>query len=310
MNSKNESKFKEKLPSFFVLGVQKAGTTSLHDWLNQQPDVCLPPIKETHFYSDDEKYARGINWYVNQFGVCADHAVVGEIAPEYIYSLNAPKRIHEWAPTAKLILIVRHPIERAFSNYQMEVRMGYENLSFYQALLEESKRLAKTDNVNRAHFSYIARGRYSEQIYKYEQLFPATNILLIKFEDLIDDGDKGFTTYKNICEFIGLLSSSKLADRSKLGNPASSPKSRILNNLLHRESGVKKILGKLIPNQDFKEKFAHKLDVLNQRAVGRQSVGKVPELIIEQTREEIHLLQHKFGLELSDWIKRTDDIDS
>ena len=116
----------QRVPSFFVVGAQKAGTTSLHNWMAQQPDVCLPKLKETHFFSIQEIFERGIDWYLQQFPRCKYDSIVGEICPEYMYCKQAPYRIREWNPNPKIIFIFRHPIERAFSHYLMSVRGGYE----------------------------------------------------------------------------------------------------------------------------------------------------------------------------------------
>ena len=69
---------------FFVIGVQKAGTTSLHDWLAQQPDICLPKLKETHFFTYQSRYEKGVDWYLDQFNGSSDQ-VYGEICPDYIF---------------------------------------------------------------------------------------------------------------------------------------------------------------------------------------------------------------------------------
>ncbi len=308
MTKKFDLVIQEALPSFFVLGTQKAGTTSLHDWLVQQPDVSLPIMKETHFFAQDEKYARGIEWYINQFPNINENLIIGEIGPEYMYSEQAPFRIREWIHAPNFIFIFRHPIERAYSNYLMESRMGYEQLSFYQALVEEPRRLADGNWEKRAHYSYIARGRYTQQVDKYKQIFPESKYLYIKFDDLIADGVTGYAAYKRICEFIGLKSSPDIADRSKRRNPASMPYSRFIENFLYGKSVIKNVLGILLPNKDLKEKIAFRLDAINQRQMQKKPIGKVPESVIEQTKQEIMLLQKMSGLDLSDWNRRTDNI--
>jgi len=82
-----------KLPSFFVVGAQKAGTTTLHNWLNQQPGFCLPKTKETHFFSDPSRYARGLQWYINQYHECEQTDIYGEIYPDYGFYPDAAGRI-------------------------------------------------------------------------------------------------------------------------------------------------------------------------------------------------------------------------
>jgi len=293
------------LPSFFVVGAQKAGTTSLHHWLAQQPDICLPRLKETHFFSSDEKYQLGIEWYIDQFPKCRKNSVIGEIAPEYMFSKKAPYRIAKWINSPKMIFIFRHPIERAFSQYLMAVSMGYENLTFRRALLEEYRRISR-DQVARSRYGYMTRGRYAEQIERYSKVFPDAELLFIKFDDLIAQSKTGLVTYRRICDFIGLKSSPEIADRSIKSNPASIPKSRLLRDFLYRPSRLKKVLGTLIPNRDIKERIADLLVRLNQHRLPKPPMERVPMSIIDLTREEIRRLQEMTLLKLSAWCAHTD----
>jgi hypothetical protein len=154
-----------RLPSFFVVGAQKAGTTSLQDWLSQHPDICLPDIKETGFFNRDDVYIRGISWYVKQFPKCRSADVMGEINPEYMFCKKAAFRIREWIKSPKIIFLLRNPVDRAYSHYRMTVRRGYEELSFSNALLSEKVRLLADTDFNQVHFSYMARSYYSDQIF-------------------------------------------------------------------------------------------------------------------------------------------------
>ncbi len=294
------------LPSFFVLGAQKAGTTSLHRWLSQQPDVCLPLLKETHFFSSHEKYNRGIDWYIKQFPECRAGDIIGEIAPEYMFDREAARRIKKWIPSPKLIFIFRHPIERAYSNYLMSLRTGHEKSSFFKALLEEPGRLKKGGEEARATFSYMARGAYVTQVLRYKEVFPEASFLYVKFDDLIEKGDPGFQTYKRLCLFIGLSSDPALSDRSKAGNPASKPRSLLLRDFLYGSSVLKKTLGRLIRDKDFKERLASRLDGMNQRPISGVSMGKIPGIILDDAKREIERLQRLTSLDLTDWLSRTD----
>jgi hypothetical protein len=293
------------IPPFFVVGTQKAGTTSLHYWLAQQPDICLPRLKETHFFSSDEKYQLGIEWYIDQFPKCRKKSVMGEIAPEYMFSKKAPYRIRKWINSPKIIFIFRHPIERAFSQYLMAVSKGYEKLTFRRALVEESRRISR-DQVARSRYGYMTRGRYAEQIERYSKVFPDAKFLFIKFDDLIAQGKTGLVTYHRICDFIGLKSSPEIANRNIKSNPASIPKFRFLRDFLYRPSRFKKVLGTLIPNRNIKERIADLLVRLNQQRFPKPPMGKVPMSMIDLTREEIRRLQEMTLLNLSDWYAHTD----
>lgn len=192
-----------KLPSFFVAGAQKAGTTSLHDWLIQQPDISLPAMKETGFFSYEKVYSYGIKWYVRQFPKCGGDAIMGEVCPEYMFFEKAFERISECIKAPKIIFILRSPLDRAYSHYRMTVRRGYEDLTFKEALLAEEGRLSGGGHFEKIHYSYMARSRYCEQILRCMNVFPKPDMLFVSFDDMFGAAT-GAETYERICKFIGV----------------------------------------------------------------------------------------------------------
>jgi hypothetical protein len=293
------------LPSFFVVGVQKAGTTSLHHWLKQQPEVRLPWIKETHFFSQDEQYERGIDWYSSQFPPLDADSVVGEICPSYSYFPKAARRIREWVAAPKIIFIFRQPIERAFSNYQMNVRRGLEPLDFAAALKEEPRRLAGEAEPARRYFGYMARGRYAEQIERYRNVFPDCGCLFVKYEDLMAGDERGFETYRSICEFVGVRSSPAIADRSGARNPASEPRSKLIGALASRSPRLKQWFRNAFPAP--LQMRASQLFERNLRPLPKQPVPPVPREIVKQAEIEIRKLESLTGWNLDDWLQRRFD---
>lgn len=301
---------KKRLPSFFVVGAQKAGTTSLHDWLSQQPDVCLPKIKETNFFSDEEIHSKGIEWYLRRFPRCDGSAVIGEINPEYMFKEDALQRIKRCVERPKLIFIFRNILDRALSQYKMSVRNGYEDLSFDEALKSEGRRLLSKDAIfSLLHHSYMARGRYVEQVNRSKQVLPDAEFLFVKFDDLISD-EKGLETYSRICFFIGVSSDPRLADRSKVSNPESRPYSAMLNTVIHNRwtplRRVISILARPIP-QDVKIRLGLAMDRLNQVPVGASVEADMPVNVPKETLlaaiDETRKLERLTGWDLKDWMK-------
>lgn len=300
------------VPDFFVLGAQKAGTTALHDWLVQQPDICLPTIKETHYFSHDDRYRLGLDWYQRQFPAnCPPDTVRGEVDPEYMFYGRAAERIRVLNPNPKFIFLLRQPLERAYSQYLMSVRRGYEDLSFAQALSAESARLADdTDGHAMDHQSYLARGLYSRQIRHYREMFPASQFLFIKFDDLINK-EGGLDIYTSICRFLGINSSPALAVRDKKSNQASTPRSIWLRDQLYQRGKLRKFIGGLIPSKDIKMRLGIWLDKINQQPA--ENLGRVTDYtlsadILKIIREEIAVIEIVTGLTCSDWIERLDKV--
>lgn len=135
-----------KLPDFIIIGAQKCGTTSLFNYLSKHPDVSLPEEKEIHFF--DKFYNKGINWYKKNF--LNDGMLTGEATPYYIYHPHVTVRISSCCPNAKLIVMLRNPIDRAYSNFSMEKQRNNEPLAtFEEAIAAEPKRINHDKNYLR-----------------------------------------------------------------------------------------------------------------------------------------------------------------
>ena len=181
-------------PSFFVLGAQKAGTTALHHYLAQHPDIFLPAVKETHFFNDGhEEFSLGDNFYLEKYFVQAQKGqIAGELDPDYLYFPDCPRRIAAHFPNARLIFIFRDPVARAYSHYWMNVRRGWETLSFAEAMDREEERLHEArplwpQNKEWSRFSYADRGFYCRQVKRYLEFFPRENMFFLLSDELAAD---------------------------------------------------------------------------------------------------------------------------
>lgn len=251
-------------PSFFVIGAQKAGTTTLHDWLSQHPQICLPKIKETHFFSETERYQRGFEWYAAQFSKKKNPCCIfGEVDPDYLFFSEVETRIQQVAESPKFIVILREPLRRAYSHYLMTRRRGYESLSFGQALNIEEKRCETGDRYCLDNFSYLARGLYASQILRIRKAFPFSKVLFLKFDDLFNNHSED--VFKQICSFIGV---DYCYDRmkinfSKKSNQSSVPRFIFLRDFIYKSSRLKKFLGRMIIIPSLKLRIAMWLDEIN-----------------------------------------------
>ena len=288
-------------PDFFVIGAQKAGTTTLHDRLLKCHLVNLPVIKETHFFSDDEKYQRGLDWYFRQFPRDQSFTKRGEIAPDYLFSIQAPGRIRALTPKPDIIVIFRNPLERAYSHYLMAVRNGHENLSFHDALLAEQKSGTSPDPRSRSLHSYLGRSLYGEQLRRYLDTLPNARYLFLKFEDFTDEGEIGVRTYRRLCKFIGVPKCAAGTDITAKSNVASQPRFPLLRNLLYKPSTLKRVLRICIPSYDLRARIAQRLDLLNQRPIEKQPMGPIPGFVLTRLIDDLDLLQRLTQLDLQHW---------
>src|SRR5207248_11017166 len=164
-------------------------------------------FKEVSFF--DRHYARGERWYRAHFPA-RRRAAIGEASPSYLLHPSAPERVARMLPGARLIALLRNPVDRAFSHYQHEVALGREELSFEDALAREDERMV--GEVERmladpAYFSYawwnytyLARGRYAEQLERWLERFPADQLLVVPTDDL---GDRPAETFAGVLEHLG-----------------------------------------------------------------------------------------------------------
>ena len=173
--------------SFIICGTQKGGTTALDYYLRAHHEICMANKKELHFFDDDQNFklkkVKYTNYHKN-FSPKKNHRVIGEATPIYMYWENSIKRIHKYNPKMKLIIILRNPIKRAFSHWNMETEKNKEHLNFKKALeLELSNLKSKKLYQDRVR-SYLARGLYSNQIKQILKLFKMDQLLIIQNEKL------------------------------------------------------------------------------------------------------------------------------
>ena len=197
-----------RLPEFLGVGVQKGGTTTLQRLLEQHPGAFLPAAKELHYFS--LHYALGEDWYREQFAQAGAQQRCGEITPYYLFHPLAPARIQALLPQARLIVLLRDPVERALSQYFHSLRLGLEPLELEPALAAEAQRLAgaeaalaAADGRHRSHqeHSYLARSRYEQQLPRLEALFAAEQLLVLRSEDLFAQPER---VWEQVLTFLGL----------------------------------------------------------------------------------------------------------
>lgn len=188
-----------RLPDFVGLGTQKGGTTTLYELLNKHPQIYLPECKEVHYF--DINYHESLEWYASHFIDVKEDELCGEITPYYLFHHKAAKRIHELLPNAKLIILLRDPVERTLSHIFHAQRRGFETLNLEKSIQAEEKRLKSRGQDSMQKHSYVARSKYLEQIDRYEILFPKKNILIQKSETLFNEPNR---VWEKVLNFLNL----------------------------------------------------------------------------------------------------------
>ena len=191
----------ERLPDFLGLGTQKGGTTTLQQLLKQHPAVHLAARKEVHYFS--KHWEQPTSWYASHFDAAQPQQICGEITPFYLFHPEAPQRIHQLLPEARLIVLLRDPVERALSQYFHSRRLGLEDLPLSEALAAESERLNRGTQLHLQEHSYVSRSRYPEQLDRYLNLFPEHQLLVLQSETFFANPA---ITWRRIEAFLGLPS--------------------------------------------------------------------------------------------------------
>jgi hypothetical protein len=200
------------LPDFLIVGAQKAGTSSLYAYLAAHPLIAPALAKEIHYF--DYNFERGEAWYRAHFPTLLEKwrgtfRATGEGSPYYLFHPHAASRVRALVPHAKLIVLVRNPVDRAYSHYHHQVRLGLEPLSFEDALDQEPARLVgefeklladdSFYSFNYQNYSYCARGMYATQLARWFQLFPREQFLILQSEAFYTNSAQ---TFERVLDFI------------------------------------------------------------------------------------------------------------
>jgi Sulfotransferase domain len=206
------------VPDFLLIGAQRGGTTTLYHYLVRHPQILGAVLdKEVHYF--DLHANRRLAWYRARFPTArfrsavqrrAGAAMVGEATPYYLFHPGVPRRVAAALPTVKAVAMLRDPVERAWSHYRHEVDLGYETLSFEEAIACEPERLAGEDerladdvgavSFEHQHHSYLARGRYAEQLERWFAALGRDRVHVVKSEDFFSDPSGEFV---QVLDFLG-----------------------------------------------------------------------------------------------------------
>jgi len=292
-------------PNFLIIGAQKAGTTSIYEYLSQHPDVFMSSVKEPHFFTylhgteftngDYSRFFRAdatvtdVAAYEALFADAGRKRAIGEASPSYIYSADAPRNIADMIPDGKIIAIVRNPVDRAFSNYQMNWRLGQETLPTFEAAIDAEEQRIK-DKWGYA-WHYVNKGFYSLQIQRYRDLIPSDQILVLFYDDLVGSPE---AFMRSIYTFLN-IDTTFTADMSASSNVSGVPRNMLLAQLFRPVMMTRKTWGPLMPDV-----VRHQL---RKRLLTKsRMLPETRQRLIATYRDDILALQTVTGRDLSRWL--------
>ena len=249
------------LPNFMCIGAAKSGTTSLYDILKQHSDIFLPTFKEPHFFDIPSVYKNGIDWYKKMyFQKVRNEKCIGDFTPTYLFDEHAPERIlNDLGANVKFIIILRNPIDRAYSHYLHSKRDEHENLSFKDALYIEKNRVNKSDYLSYLRLSYIGQGMYYQMLTRYFKFFPRDNFLIINFEE--EFVSQRENTINKILNFLEL--NSEDLDINISSNKSSEAKFKWLKKVMKKTGWWRVLIKSMIPSLKIRQIIKNRIQRAN-----------------------------------------------
>ena len=274
----------------FIVGAPKAGTTSLHHYLSQHTDVCMSSVKEPNYFSSKEVSALFYN------SICIDNSenyqklfsddkkeIRGEASVSYLFYEDVPKRIHDYNSDAKIIIMLRQPVERAFSHYLMDCRLG-----FCSEKLEDI--LANPNRFPEYFQQYIELGNYYSQLKRYIDTFGKEQLMIIFYEDFKADTQKVMTSLFN---FLGI--NQQQVDLS-IQNPFLAPSNSMLS-ALYKHNWIRKGIKAILP--------LRLISLVKDRFFSSQDKPKLLDLTEQKLRhfyeKDVLQLEELLNVDLARW---------
>lgn len=294
------------LPNFLVIGAEKSGTTSLDYYLKQHPQIYMSEMKEPRFFAPEfyTTYYHGprvgkrttpmsLEEYELLFRAVNGEVAVGEVSPQYLYLESCCQRIADRLPDAKLIVVLRNPVDRAFSAYTYQLTCGYDlENTFEEALAQEPTRVAEQW---RPVWYYRSLGLYFEQLSRFFRVFPQQNIQVLLYDDLRQDA---IAFAQQVYTFLDV--DPNFVPDTTIKNISAPPKSRRLHNLFFRDNPLKDSAKALLP-QDLRSGVRDFVKRRNARSKPNLTL-ETRQMLMDDYRADILQVQTLIGRDLSAWL--------
>jgi len=196
------------LPNTIILGAQKAGTTSLFNWISQHPDVYGEPgMKDFPFFVTDEYFNKGLDWFSDRFKKHKNEKIILHGFVNYIYfHKEFIEKIKTYNKNTKYIIVLRNPIKRAYSAYWFNRKIGVENTSTFEEAIKKEQNNCFESIKEKGYFTYLNHGFYYQQIKFLTKHIDSKKILIILFKDLIENNS---STITKIYKYLGISTNFK-----------------------------------------------------------------------------------------------------
>lgn len=231
-----------RLPDLFIIGAARSGTTSLYHYLGGHPQVFMSHPKELFFFTRSH-HERNEDWYRKRFADADSHQLAGEATPEYMLDPEAPGRMVSLVPHAKLIAILRHPVDRAYSHY-WHLRRHFPVPETFEQLIRHELSAPESEprTIPGGSYPLLAGGRYLPQLQRVLEHYPREQLLVLLFDDLRDDPQG---TIRSLCRFLGVDAERTPPDVGRNYSPTTQLRSESLRRLMLRTRAYRRLPGRI-----------------------------------------------------------------
>lgn len=290
-----ESSFKI---DFTGIGAPKAGTTLVANWLVEHPEICFAEPKEPHYFNKISAYihpqpnpnfAEDLTWYAKHFAHKTDAQIKGEFSTGYMYDIAVAKRLYQHNPKLKIIACLRHPAERAHSQYIMfRYYFKKENLPFEEAIKQ--------------HSEFIEKGLYYEMLEPYFEIFPKEQIKILFLENLKDNAENSFV---DLCDFLKIDNTFRPNSLRVVANSAKSVKNPAVSKIMGIFTKTMVKLGLSGMVKSLKDAGLKDWVIgLNSKRMNYPPMSeKAKKYILAQTVSDTEKLEEYLNINLSHWKK-------
>lgn len=281
------------LPNFLICGARKSGTTSIWASLKTHSKVYMPNLKEPSFFTSSNiqgsSFHKGIEWYKTLFQEVTTETAIGEASTSYLHDIDSPKLIFNTLNNPKLIVILRNPIDRSYSDYWEYVKNGTINTSFDHFFKSKNKH----------YHTIINAGKYATQLKRYYDLFNKKSILVLKFEELSKSPS---SIYNKIFSHLNIKAEELPINQKH--NPAAIPRSKFIDKYIVRNEKVLDLGKKIIPQKlhDQARGLLNKVYFNNQKQIVKPEFSKkIRTSLLEVYLPEIEEVESLLNWDLNNW---------
>jgi hypothetical protein len=286
------------LPNFYIVGAPKSGTTSLFHYLDEHPDVFMCTVKEPNFFSYDEivqqslyyseKGVRNLEAYEALFENVASETAIGEASTSYLFYEKTPAKIKAMVPDAKIIIILRNPVDRGFSHYLMDSRIGYVNISFEDIVQKKTEHPL----LDLYYQQFVELGLYYRQVKRFIDVFGESQVKIFLNEDLKEDITKVILSVYSFLDIDNCC----MPNITKQYNIYQKPRNTLIQQLYSTKS-IRRLARTIIPGR-FVDTVKNSLLIKGEKP---ELTHKTREFLFSLYRDDIQRTADLIGRDLSPW---------